>query len=84
VPGTPTMPGTFYPPSRPGSHARLIAGHFGATLGASHLIARLSRLVRHFVTATGAHAVTAWPGRLGSPHATRPATATASSTAAAS
>jgi hypothetical protein len=62
----------------------LLAGHFGAALGAGHLIAWLSHLVRHSVTATGADAVAAWPGRLGTAHTTRPATSAASGIASAS
>jgi hypothetical protein len=60
----------------------LLANHLCATLGAGHLIAWLSCLVRHFVAATRADTVAAWSSRFGTPHATRPATATASGTAA--
>jgi hypothetical protein len=83
------MPSSNDPPLPQRTHSTLesptwhhsLAGHFGATLGASYLIARLPRLVRHFVTTTGADAVAAWPGRLGTSHATRPTAAAASGTA---
>jgi hypothetical protein len=46
------------------------------------LIAWLSHLVGHFVTAIGTHTVAGWPGRLGTTHATRPTSATAAATTA--